>query len=117
MVMLAEVSSTNALTIGAIVVGAVIAFWIVHRIVKFVLSLVIVALIAAAAVFYCVKAGYLSMEDAEKLNPLNNEQIRQTAKDAGAWAGAQAKEVARKAVDAAVNEAVDRAIPTNAPAK
>lgn len=117
MVMFADVASSNVVTIGAIVVGAVIAFWIVHKIVKFVLSLVIVALIAAAAVFWCVKAGYISREDAEKLNPLNNEKVRQAAKEAGAWAGAQAKEAARKAVDAVVDQAVDRAASTNGPAK
>jgi len=117
MTMFADATSSNAMTIGAIVVGAVIAFWIVHKIVKFVLSLVIVALIAAAAVLWCVKAGYISREDAEKLNPLNNEKVRQAAKDVGAWAGVQAKEVAKKAIDAAVKEAVDRAAPTNVPAK
>lgn len=115
--MFADVVCSNVMTIGAIVVGAIVFFWILKKIVKLVVSLVIAALIAVAAVLWCVKAGYITSEDAGKLNPLNSEQVRQAAKDAGAWAGAKAKEAARKAVDVAVKEAVDRALPTNAPAK
>jgi len=115
--MLADVASSNVLIIGAIIVGAVVAFWILKKIVKLVLSLVIVALIAAAAVIYCVKAGYISREDAEKLNPLNSEQVRQAAKDVGTWAGAQAKDAARKAVDVAVKEVADGVVPTKTQAK
>jgi len=117
MAMFAEVASANVVAIVAIVAGAVVAFWIIRKIVKFILSLVIALLIAVAVIIYCVKAGYISQDDAEKLNPLNSEQVRQAAMDAGAWAGEQAKEAARKVVAAAVDEAVERAIPTNRPSR
>jgi len=117
MVMFAVVASSDLLTVGAIVLGAIAVFWILHKIVKFVLSLVVVLLIAAAAIAYCVKAGYISRENAEKINPLNSEQIMQAAKDAGDWAGTRAKDVAKKAIDAAVKETVDRAIPPKNPSR
>lgn len=113
MVMLADIGVQDALTLGGIVVGAVIVFWILQKIVKFILSLVIVLLIVAAAVAYCVKAGYISSEDAEKLNPLRSEQVRQAVKEAGSWAGTQVQDAAKKAVSAAVDEAVGRGAPTD----
>ncbi len=90
-----------------IVIAALVVFVVVHKVVKFLLSLLIAVLLAAVGVWYCVRAGYMSKETAEQLNPWNHAAVRERVKAVGAWVGDKAKTAVKDTVKESVRETVD----------
>ena len=94
----------SILVILGIIVGLYVVYQIVSRIVKFAVTLVIMTVIAAVAIGWCVHAGYLSKESVDKYNPVSGERVREAAGKVGAWAESRAKSAVKKAIREAVTE-------------
>lgn len=98
----------DAAAIAVVVVGAIVVFWVVRKIVKFIVSLIIAILIAVAVMIYCISAGYISAETADKINPFSSEAVDDAVQGAREWAGNKVKEAAKRAIDKTVDESGTR---------
>lgn len=96
---------------AVIIVCALALFCFLCKLIKLLFVIVIMAAIAAAVVFYCVRAGYLDEGTVERLNPLNSEAFVDSVKRAGEWVGDKTRATVEKAVSTAVEKAATREAP------
>lgn len=103
-----EISWQTVLMGVGIVIAAIVVFRIIGKIVKFLMTVLFLAILAVVVFACCVKAGWIPQEAADKLNPFADSEVRSAVQDAGTWAEGKAKTAVKKAVSGALTEALSR---------